>query len=115
MGEESEEVLASVTEGSTEEQLSYDEVMQKFEEFFRVRKNVIFERIRFNQRNQAPDESAEEYIMTLYKLAKNCEYGEMKSKMIRDRLVVGIRDLSLSERLQLDPKLTLEAAKKAVR
>ena len=39
----------------------------------------------------------------------------MKSKMIRDRLIVGIRDTNLSERLQLDPKLTLESAKKAVR
>ena len=31
--------------------------------------------------------------------------------MIRDRLVVGILDLKLSERLQMDPKLTLEKAK----
>ena len=34
--------------------------------------------------------------------------------MIRDRLVVGIRDTSLSERLQMDPDLTLENAKKTV-
>ena len=30
--------------------------------------------------------------------------------MIRDRIVIGIRDIKLSERLQLDPKLTLEIA-----
>ena len=35
--------------------------------------------------------------------------------MIRDRLVVGIRDSSLSERLQMDESLTLEKAKKLVR
>ena len=35
--------------------------------------------------------------------------------MIRDRLVVGIRDSPLSERLQLDPDLTLEKAKKMIR
>jgi len=34
--------------------------------------------------------------------------------MIRDRLVVGIRDSALSERLQLDPELTLDKAKKMV-
>ena len=39
----------------------------------------------------------------------------MKDEMIRDRLVVGIRDSSLSERLQLDSDLTLEKAKKAIR
>ena len=35
--------------------------------------------------------------------------------MIRDWLVVGIRDSSLSERLQLDANLTLEKAKTAIR
>ena len=34
--------------------------------------------------------------------------------MIRDRLVVRIQDTSLPERLQLDPDLTLEKAKKAI-
>ena len=35
--------------------------------------------------------------------------------MIRDRLIVGIRDKSLSERLQMDAALTLEKAKTAIR
>ena len=35
--------------------------------------------------------------------------------MIRDRIVVGIRDQSLSERLQLDSALTLEKAKTLMR
>ena len=94
---------------------TYDGFIETFESFFKVRKNVIFERARFNRRNQAPGETSEQYIMELYKLAEDCEYGAMKEEMIRDRLVVGIRDKVLSERLQLDPKLTLESAKKAVR
>ena len=52
--------------------------------------------------------------MTLYDLAQHCNYGGMKDEMIRDRLVVGIRDCSLSEKLQLDPPLTLETAKKSI-
>ena len=35
--------------------------------------------------------------------------------MIRDRLVVGIRDAALSQQLQLDAKLTLEKAKTKIR
>ncbi|KAI4874700.1 hypothetical protein NFI96_001267 [Prochilodus magdalenae] len=42
--------------------------------------------------------------------AKHCGYGELHSEMIRDRLVVGLRDKRLSEQLQLDPRLTLEKA-----
>ena len=89
--------------------------MSKFDAFFKVRRNVIYERARFNRRSQQPGETSEQFIMALYELADNCEYGEMKDEMIRDRIVVGIRDISLSERLQLDSALTLETAKKAVR
>ena len=35
--------------------------------------------------------------------------------MIRDRLVVGIRDIALSQKLQLDADLTLEKAKRNIR
>ena len=35
--------------------------------------------------------------------------------MIHDRLVVGIKDNALSEKLQLDSRLTLESAKTAIR
>ena len=74
-------------------------------------KNVIFERARFNCRNQLKGESAEQYITDLYRLAETFEYGDLTPQMIRDRLVVGILDLKLSERLQMEPKLTLERAK----
>ena len=40
--------------------------------------------------------------MALYELAENCEYGAMHEEVIRDRLVVGIRDNALSEKLQMD-------------
>ena len=35
--------------------------------------------------------------------------------MLRDRLVVGIRDSAMSQKLQMDPGLTLEKAMKTVR
>ena len=56
-----------------------------------------------------------QYIMELYRLAETCEYGNFMEEMIRDGLVVGIADNALSGRLQLDPDLTLEKAKKTVR
>ena len=114
LGEEAESVLTS-TNATQEERQVYSAVMGKFDAFFQVRRNVIFERARFNRRNQNPGETAEQYIMALYTLAANCNYGDMEAEMIRDRLVVGIRDTPLSERLQLDADLTLEKAKKAIR
>ena len=114
MGEEAEDVLAS-TNITEDEKKSYEGVLGKFNDYFKVRKNVIFERARFNRRNQLKGESAEQYITDLYRLAETGEYGNLTSQMIRDRLVVGILDLKLSERLQMDPNLTLEKAKMLIR
>ena len=75
----------------------------------------IVERACFNQRNQQPGESADNYITALHQLVQGCEYGVMTDELIRDWLVVGIRDESLSEHLQIESKLTLEQAKKFIR
>nr|XP_054588665.1 uncharacterized protein LOC129153481 [Nothobranchius furzeri] len=40
-------------------------------------------------------------------IAEHCKFGALMEEMIRDHIVVGIRDSRLSERLQLDPDLTL--------
>ena len=114
LGEEAEPVLAS-TGATAEDRANYDATIAKFDSFFNVRHNEIFERARFNRRNQQADETAEIYIMALYDLATKCNYGRFESEMIRDRLVVGIRDSALSLTLQLDAELTLEKAKKRIR
>ena len=57
----------------------------------------------------------EEYITTLYSLIETCNYGDLKNELLRDRLIVGIRDAKLSESLQMDVELTLETAKKKIR
>ena len=114
LGPDAEEVLVS-TGITTDERKKYNDVVSKFEQFFKVRKNTIFERARFNRRNQQEGESAEQYITVLFGLAENCDYGEFKDQMIRDRLVVGIRDSTRSERLQMDAELTLEKAMKTIR
>ena len=106
-------VLTS-TNATEEERQVYSTVMGKFNAFFQVRRNVIFERVRFNRQNQLLGETSEQCIMALYTLAANCNYGALEAEVIHDRLVVGIRDTSLSECLQLDPDLTLEKAKKAI-
>ena len=114
LGEEADIVLTTVNATSDDRQ-DYDRVLQLFDNYFKVRRNVIFERARFNRRNQLPGESSEMYIMELYSLAANCNYGALEQEMIRDRLVVGISNLALSKKLQLDADLTLEKTKIVIR
>ena len=51
----------------------------------------------------------------MHSLARNCEYGTLQEELIRDRIVIGIRDKALSRRLQLDADRTLEKAMRLVR
>lgn len=109
MGNEAEDIFHSFGLGE-EDAKKYDTVNGKFQEHFVSRRNVIFERAKFNQRKQPEGESADSFITALYTLVEHCEYGQLKDEMIRDRIVVGIRDSKLSEKLQLNPKLKLEEA-----
>ena len=114
MGENAEDILVS-TNISDDDRKKYVSVVRQFDDFFKVWKNVIFKRARFNRRCQAAGETIEQFITSLYTLAESCDYGDLKDQMIRDRIVVGIRDQSQSERLQMDADLTLEKAKTLVR
>ena len=83
-----------------------EEIRQCDRENRRGARNVIFERATFKRRSKGPGESVEHFITSLYNLADSCEYGNLQGEMNRDRIVVGIRDRSLSERLQIDVSLT---------
>lgn len=114
MGDEAEDIVTSLR--MTEEEAGeYVTVKQKLERHFVVRRNVIFERAKFNQRQQEQGETVDSFITSLHCLSEHCGYGQLHDEMIRDRLVVGLRDKKLSEQLQLDPELTLERAVTRVR
>lgn len=114
MGDEADDILKSF--GLTDVQKKeYETVKDKFESHFIKKRNVIYERAKFNMRKQEDNEPVDAFITDLYVLAEHCSYGALHDEMIRDRLVVGLRNARLSEKLQLDADLTLEMAMVEVR
>ena len=109
MGDQADDILHAFNL-SEEDAKKYNVVKNKFDGYFIKRRNVIFERAKFNMRKQEEGEIVDSFITALYELAEHCNYGDLHEEMIRDRLVVGIKDSKLSENLQLDGKLTLEKA-----
>ncbi|XP_050504398.1 uncharacterized protein LOC126883193 [Diabrotica virgifera virgifera] len=99
----------------TPAQQVYSIIIEKFDAHFIPQKNVIFERFKFNTRSQQPGESVDAYITALHSLAEHCSYGALKDELIRDRIVVGVLDVKVSERLQLQKNLTLGEAVLTVR
>ena len=43
----------------------------------------------------------------LYRLVEHCEYGELREQLLRNRIVVGVIDDALSDRLQAQADVTL--------
>ena len=82
----------------------------KFENHFIPKLNVIFELAKFYMRSQITDEPVNNYINDFYCIAEHYSFGTLKDEMIRDKIVIGIKDKVLSQKLQLDAELTLEKA-----
>ncbi|UYV63212.1 hypothetical protein LAZ67_2003458 [Cordylochernes scorpioides] len=114
MGDKAEEILIlfNLSEAQNND---YKLVVSKLQNYFIGKRNLIYERAKFNRRSQGESEPVEEFITNLYVLAENCNYGILKEEMIRDRLVVGVKNFNLSEKLQLESELTLEKAIQIVR
>ena len=110
MGAEAEAIVRS--RNLSDAQLKvYDTVKKEINDHFVPKRNVIFERARFNKRIQENGESVDKFIIALHELSAYCDYGRLREQLIRDRIVVGLRDRSLSEKTQMDANLTLETAK----
>lgn len=114
MGDQAEDIYGTF-QLSAEEAKKFTVVVEQFDKYFIPRRNVIFERARFNTRVQQEGEPAEDFVTALHALSKHCDYGELQEQLVRDRLVVGIKDQKLSARLQLDADLTLQKALETVR
>ena len=109
MGHQAEDILTSLK--LTQNELKkYDIVKTKLDSYFVIRRNVIFERSKFNKRVQMENETVDSFVTDLHCMAEHCQFGDINDELIRDRLVVGLRDTRLAERLQLDQELTLEKA-----
>ena len=109
MGKEAEHVFNAFTFAEGDEK-KYAVVLKKFEEHFVPKRNTIHERACFHRRVQKDGETVEAFIRNLYELAEHCEFGAQRDEQIRDRIVIGILDKSLSQKLQMKSDLNLDTA-----
>ncbi|XP_018359748.1 PREDICTED: uncharacterized protein K02A2.6-like [Trachymyrmex cornetzi] len=94
---------------SEADQKKYDVVVKKFDEYFLPKKNIIYERFLFYKRIQEPNEPVDNFVKKLKKIAQNCEFMD-EQDMIRDRIVLGIADVTVQEKLLGMTDLKLEKA-----
>ena len=95
-----EEVLSLVetlTFESEEERKDVTKLIAKLDEYFRGQTNEIYETFKFFTRDQEATESLTDYIAALKKLSKTCNFGTLRDRLVRDKIVCGIRNFCSSE------------------
>ena len=84
-------------------------VLDRFDGHFTPQKNIIHVRSMFYQRTQKANENIEAFHRALYELSEHANFPD-RLEAIRDRFVLGVNSVELSEKLQLEPNLTLDSA-----
>ena len=77
----------------------YNSVLKKFKEYCDPRKNEVFERYNFWQRDQHEGETIDQWVNDLRILLGSCGYRDKKEKKFRDRIMFGVADTCVKERL----------------
>ena len=118
IGEKGREVHKTLTFATPESERNHEgvttwkrtttELTSAFKIYCNPRKNITFERHKFNIRNQEENESIDQYVTVLRTLAATCEFQTLHDGLIRDRIVCGIRNQTIKERLLRESELTLQ-------
>ncbi|XP_037501390.1 uncharacterized protein K02A2.6-like [Rhipicephalus sanguineus] len=90
--------------------LSYDQVVECLEDQYNPQANEIAASYAFFMRKQKEGESVRDFIAELRRLAESCNFGSMMDRMLRDRIVCGIRDDDARRSLLTRATLTLKEA-----
>ena len=93
-----------------EDSRDIEKVIQAFDTYCIGEINVTYERYVLNKRIQEENENFDAYLTAIRGLIKTCEYGNLEESILRDRIVIGIRDDGTRKKLLQMRKLTLGSA-----
>ena len=80
MGEEADDIMVSF--GLTaDDAKQYELVKNRFESHFIIKRNIIFERAKFNLRSQQEGESVETFITDLHCLANTVNLAYLRTNL----------------------------------
>lgn len=109
IGDEAVDVFESFNLAA-DQQADYNAVITAMQNFCKPRKNTVYERYMFYQRNQNDGEQFDTFLMDIRQLARSCEFGDNENEMLRDRIVMGIADKRMQAKLLEAQALTYDNA-----
>lgn len=89
---------------------SLEEIIEIFEEYFKPKTNEIINTFLFNKRIQEDGEHFDAFYTELRKIAQNCNFESFLDRMLRDRIIYGIKDRHVQQKLLAKKNLSLQQA-----
>ena len=99
MGRECKKVMKSLPTLTNEDRKHPTRIVEELRKHFLPQRNVLYERFVFSTATQRIQETVDEFVVRLRQLAESCEFEQLKSSFIRDRLVFGTLDKGGREKL----------------
>ena len=81
-------------------------IVNDWQNFSREIQNLTFKRAKFKSCKQEPAVSVDSFITDLHCLAHYCNYGNLHGEMVCERIIIGIHDSKLSQRMHTEADLT---------
>lgn len=108
VGQQTQELYFNVLK--MEEKPKLEDVIKVLDNYFEPKQNELINSFNFNKRCQEDGESFDNFYSALRKMSENCNFGEQKERMLRDRIVIGVNDHRLQQKLLEIKDLTLVKA-----
>ena len=89
---------------------TYEELTRIMREHLQPTPNEIAQRYVFYKRDRLVGESIKDYVAELRKLSEHCNFADRLEESIRDKLVCGLNDQKIQQKLLAVRNLTLQSA-----
>ncbi|XP_073962711.1 uncharacterized protein [Choristoneura fumiferana] len=90
-----------------DEVLTLENLISNFDAYVEPRKNIITNSFKFFNLKQEEGEQVDKFITRLKVQAKQCDFGDQEDRLVRDMIVIGVRDKGVQERLLREANIEL--------
>lgn len=107
IGQPAQELYFNTLQPNHSDDMKLEEVILIFEKYFQPKTNEIINTFHFNQKFQEDGENFDNFYTELRKIALNCNFDTFMERMLRDKIIHGIKDRNVQQKLLGKKDLTL--------
>ena len=92
-------ILSDLVSPAAVDSKSYEELVKELEKYFSPKKLIVVERYTFYSRVQKSSETISEFVVAIKHLASSCKFGTFLKEALRDKLISGISNEVIRQKL----------------